>query len=191
MIAVLTGPVRSGKSGMALDLAADHGGPVVVAVGGREDDTEMERRIAAHRAARPACVTVIEAGADVAWVADVPSQSCLVVDCLGTILGRAFVNVIGEDATLAPGEVEATAQAAADALVSALLSRDGDTVVVTNEVGWGVVPAFPAGRLFRDVIGRANRALVDAADGAWLIVAGRAIDLKQHTKGVGWPVSRG
>lgn len=187
MMIVLTGPVRSGKSAMALDLALRRGVPVVVAVGGREDDAEMARRIVAHRRARPAGVSVLEADAGAVWVAEVPADACLVVDCLGTVLGRSMAGLAGAGEVLASAEAEARADAAADMLVSALLARSGDTIVVTNEVGWGVVPAFPLGRVFRDVIGRANRQLVDAADAAWLVVAGRVIDLTGLEREVAWP----
>jgi adenosylcobinamide kinase/adenosylcobinamide-phosphate guanylyltransferase len=62
--------------------------------------------------------------------------------------------------------------------------------VVTNETGWGVVPATPLGRLFRDVVGRANRMLVDSADVSWLIIAGRAVPLHTFKQEVSWPKER-
>ena len=68
-----------------------------------------------------------------------------------------------------------------------LVSRRGDTVVVTNEVGGGVVPAYALGRVFRDVLGRANRALVDGADAAYLCVAGRLVDLHARPTQAIWP----
>jgi adenosylcobinamide kinase/adenosylcobinamide-phosphate guanylyltransferase len=68
-----------------------------------------------------------------------------------------------------------------------MLERPGDTILVTNEVGDGVVPAFPAARLFRDVLGRANRRLVQSADAAYLVVCGRTIDLLEGPGRVEWP----
>ena len=187
MIAILTGPVRSGKSTMALSLALASGSAVTIAVGGRADDPEMARRIAAHRAERPASVAVLEVGEDAGWVAAVDPEVCLLVDCLGTILGRSLAGSVADGAEVATAEEEARASATADSLVGDLLARTGPTVVVTNEVGWGVVPATPLGRLFRDVLGRANRRLVEHADAAWLVIAGRAIDLKRLPQEVAWP----
>ncbi len=179
MLGVVTGPVRSGKSRVALDLALKAGRPVVIAVGGRADDEEMARRIRRHQADRPGDVRVIEASADPTWVDTVPPEACLLVDCLGTILGLGMVDLIADDAEVAPAGAEERAEARAQALVEGLVARSGDTVVVGNEVGWGVVPATPLGRLFRDVNGRSLRALVEAADVAVLVVAGRCIDLTE------------
>jgi adenosylcobinamide kinase/adenosylcobinamide-phosphate guanylyltransferase len=187
MIAVVTGPVRSGKSGMALSLALASGRAVTVAVGGRADDPEMARRIRRHQAERPESVAVLEVGEDPAWVAAVDPDACLLVDCLGTVLGQALAGLVPGDARTAGAEAEERAHSLADALADALLARTGPTVIVTNEVGWGIVPATPLGRLFRDTLGRANRRLVNDADAAWLVVAGRAIDLKGLPQEVAWP----
>jgi adenosylcobinamide kinase/adenosylcobinamide-phosphate guanylyltransferase len=186
MLGVVTGPVRSGKSRVALDLALKTGRPVVVAVGGRADDEEMARRIRQHQADRPGDVRVIEVDADPAWVAVVPAEACLLVDCLGTVLGLGMVDLMPDDAEVAPAGAEERADSRAQALVDALLARGGDTVVVGNEVGWGIVPATPLGRLFRDVNGRAMRVLVEAADVAVLVVAGRCIDLKKMPREAQW-----
>lgn len=186
MLAVLTGPVRSGKSSAGLRLALASGREVVVAVGGTEDDEEMARRIARHRGERPADVRVVETTAE-GWHAQVPDEACLLLDCLGTVLGSSMWSLVPDDAELATPEAEDAACRASDELVAWLLGRSGPTVVVTNEVGWGIVPPTPLGRLFRDVLGRANRRLVDAADAAWLVVSGRCIDMTGHPQEVSWP----
>lgn len=187
MLVVLTGPVRSGKSACGLALALDSGQPVVIAVGGRADDPEMARRIARHRAGRPDSVRVIETSGDSAWVERVPADACLLVDCLGTILGAELGDLVPARAELADERAEDLAAAAADALVDQLVAREAPTVIVTNEVGWGIVPATPLGRLFRDILGRANRRLTDSADGAWLVVSGRCIDIRSQPQEVSWP----
>jgi adenosylcobinamide kinase/adenosylcobinamide-phosphate guanylyltransferase len=74
-----------------------------------------------------------------------------------------------------------------DAVVDWLVARSGDTVIVTNEVGSGLVPVYPDGRLFRDVLGRANRLLVDRADAAYLAVSGRLFDLTTLPHDAAWP----
>ncbi|MRR13415.1 bifunctional adenosylcobinamide kinase/adenosylcobinamide-phosphate guanylyltransferase [bacterium] len=186
MLAVLTGPVRSGKSSAGLRLALDSGAPVTIVVGARDDDEEMRRRIARHRAERPAGVTVVEA-IDDRWRELVPADACLLVDCLGTVLGSRLWQLVPEDAEVAGHQAEERAEALADDLVAWLVGREAPTVVVTNEVGWGVVPATPLGRLFRDVLARANRRLVDAADAAWLVVAGRCIEMTAYKQEVAWP----
>lgn len=186
MLAVLTGPVRSGKSSAGLRLALASGVDVVVAVGGSEDDDEMRRRISRHRMDRPSDVRVLETTTS-GWREQVADDACLLLDCLGTVLGASMWPLVPADAELASMDAEEAAHRMGDELVEWLLARNGPTVVVTNEVGWGVVPPTPLGRLFRDVLGRANRQLVDAADIAWLVVSGRCIQLTGHTQEASWP----
>ena len=66
-------------------------------------------------------------------------------------------------------------------------SLASDTIVVTNEVGDGVVPSHTSGRLFRDLLGRCNRRLIDVADAAYLVVAGRLVPLDALTRDAAWP----
>lgn len=186
MLAVLTGPVRSGKSRLALELAAVSGRPVLLAVAGQATDEEMARRIERHRAERSAGVRVLEIADPQLWLDDVGDDVCLVLDCLGTLVGR-LMGEAAEGAIAADADTESVLESRVAGVVEALIARSGDTVIVTNEVGWGVVPATPSGRLFRDVVGRANARLVDAADAAWLVVAGRALDLTSAGRTVTWP----
>lgn len=186
-LVVVTGGARSGKSGAAERLAASRGTPVVVAVAGSAEDEEMVRRITTHRADRPQTFATLEIVTDIAWIADVPDGSCLVLDCLGTLVSRIVAEESMEAGELASRGAEEQVQARTQALLDALFARDGDTIVVTNEVGDGVVPAYPSGRLFRDTLGRANRLLADRANGAWLVVAGRCIDLQGLPSDLRWP----
>jgi adenosylcobinamide kinase/adenosylcobinamide-phosphate guanylyltransferase len=182
-LVVITGGARSGKSAVATRLATAHGDPVVVAVAGVDDgDPEMAARIDRHRADRPDGWTTLEvAGVPVAdWIPRVPAGACLVVDCLGTLLSGLLFRI-------ATTPEEAAAEETARALVDALVTREGDTVVITNEVGSGVVPVSASGRLFRDVLGRANARLVDAADRAYLVVAERCFDLTALPREAAWP----
>lgn len=185
-LVVLTGPVRSGKSSLAEQLAASVGSHVVVAVAGWDGDEEMQRRIEAHRQQRPADWTTVAAAVDLAWLEQVPADAVLLLDCMGTLVAHACYAEIGELDT-APAESEMRVAERISALVDALIARPGHTVVVTNETGWGVVPVWPSARVFRDELGRANRRLVEAADAAYLVVAGRCIDLRELPAQPEWP----
>lgn len=190
MLYVLTGGARSGKSSAAEGLAAELGGAVVVAAAGSAaGDEEMAARIEAHREARPKAWRVREVRDAGAWTPGARPGETVVLECLGTLLGRLMDETAARGALAGPwdaealpeefaDEVEARMNAVTEACAAAAGSRDRHLVVVTNEVGDGVVPAHASGRLFRDVLGRANRRLVEAADGAWLVVAGRCLDLK-------------
>jgi adenosylcobinamide kinase/adenosylcobinamide-phosphate guanylyltransferase len=183
---LLTGAVRSGKSAAAERLATQRGRPVVVAVAGWEGDEEMRRRVAAHQALRPADWSTVAATTDPVWIAAVPDDAVLVLDCFGTLVSNACFEQIG-DTEVASAAAEEAIVARIDALVAALVAREGDCVIVSNETGWGVVPAYPLARVFRDVLGRANRALTAAADAAYLVIDGRFLDLRALPETVGWP----
>lgn len=182
----LTGPVRSGKSSAAEAMALERGGPVVVAVAGWDGDEEMARRIANHRAARPEGWTTVHATPEPDWLARVPKDATLVLDCLGTLVSTACYDAVGE-AELAPAGAEAAVVTRIDALVEALVARSGDSVIVSNETGWGVVPVWPAARIFRDELARANRRILEASDAAYLVTCGRFVDLLAVPARPEWP----
>jgi adenosylcobinamide kinase / adenosylcobinamide-phosphate guanylyltransferase len=183
-LTLLTGPVRSGKSDLGQRLAAATGRAVTVAVAGTADDAEMRMRIERHRADRPAGWTTLELTAAVlagddgpaGWVAAVPEDHVLLVDCLGTLVA-ALMAASGPFEEIVAPQRQADLETAVRTVTEALVRRAGETIVVSNEAGWGVVPEYAAGRLFRDLLGRGNRELASAADRAYLVVAGRAIDL--------------
>jgi adenosylcobinamide kinase / adenosylcobinamide-phosphate guanylyltransferase len=193
-LVVITGGARSGKSRAAQQLvSAKYEAATVVVSVHALDDHEMLRRIDRHKAARPTGFHVVEAHEGMSWTSEVPVDACLLLDCLGTLLGLIIGAAFGADAEqpraddLVGSEVEELVEAGAGALVEWLIARDADTVVVTNEVGSGVVPSYPDARLFRDVLGAANRTLTEASDAAYLAVAGRLIDLKALPREAAWP----
>jgi len=198
-LVVLTGGARSGKSSAAQRLAENRalsGHAVTVAVFGRPSDSEMEQRISRHRDDRPDWFETREICDPVGWTDEVDSEAFLVVDCLGTMLGLLMERSWNEHRSepfgdAAAGELpDGYAEEVGEAFrrtIDELAARSGDTLVVTNEVGLGVVPEWASGRLFRDLLGQANRSLVNASDAAYLVVAGRLIDLKASPAAVQWP----
>lgn len=173
---LVTGGVRSGKSTYAERLLADAPTVTYVAPGPVPDpltDPEWAARIAAHRARRPGNWTTVET-ADVA-AAVRAATGPLLVDCLGTWLTRTLDDL---DAWEAPRERwQDRVLGAVDALADAWRACPYPAVAVTNEVGWGVVPAYPAGRTFADLLGRTNQTVAAASDRVVLMVAGRPLEL--------------
>jgi adenosylcobinamide kinase/adenosylcobinamide-phosphate guanylyltransferase len=180
----VTGPVRSGKSRFAERLAMESGGDVTYVATARTDPTDVEwvARIAHHVARRPAAWQTIETG-----LLDAPSLveiagagragAALLVDSLGTWLAAemsARFEVGGEPAALDIDALEAECSKAADALATSAARA----IVVGDEAGWGLVPPYPSGRVFRDVLGRMQQRLAARAERAYLVVAGYAIDLR-------------
>jgi adenosyl cobinamide kinase/adenosyl cobinamide phosphate guanylyltransferase len=169
---VLVGGARSGKSRLALSLARARPEPVVFVATAEFLDPEMEERVQRHRAERPSRWTTVEAPYELeAAVGAAPGRATVIVDCLTLWLSNLLCR--GDD----PGKI----LAAAERVAAVSAARAGLTICVTNEVGLGVVPATPLGRAFRDLQGSANRLLVDAADRAALVVAGRALPLDDAT----------
>ena len=158
MIALVLGGARSGKSAFAERLAASRPGPVTYVATGTASDEDMAERIARHRARRPADWRTEEVGA-------------ALVEGLGGVAGTALVDSLGSwvaACDMAPDVA---------ALVAVLRQRDGDTVLVSEEVGLGVHPPTELGVRFRDAVGEVNAAVAEAADDVRLVVAGRALRL--------------
>ncbi|MDP2183208.1 MAG: bifunctional adenosylcobinamide kinase/adenosylcobinamide-phosphate guanylyltransferase [Actinomycetota bacterium] len=198
-LVVITGGARSGKSSVAQRLAKQVANrPTVVVFGSGESDPEMARRIERHRADRPEGWVTVEATDSVEWTGRVPEDGLLVVDCLGTLLSHVMAEVAidlgsGESGseTLSSAAFEDEVEHRFAALVGWMVKRWNHTLIVTNEVGAGVVPAHVSGRVFRDVLGRANRSLTDRADAAYLVVAGRCIQLTTLPCEPRWPGVKG
>jgi adenosylcobinamide kinase/adenosylcobinamide-phosphate guanylyltransferase len=167
---LVTGGVRSGKSRHAESLLA--GAPLTyVAPGPAADDADWAVRIAAHRGRRPAEWQTLETH-DLASALATPGP--MLVDCLGTWLTA----VIDEHGLWeAPSDdVTEAVDGLLDAALAVLAPRD-DVVLVTNEVGLGVVPGHRSGRLFRDLLGLVNQRVAAACDEVHLVIAGRVIRL--------------
>lgn len=178
MRTLVTGGVRCGKSRHAESLlarAAGAGPAVYVAAGPSPDaeaDPDWVARVAAHRSRRPAAWSTDESGDPVAALAHgVP----VLVDCLGTWL-TALLDAA--DAWESPAQaLEDLVSGALDDLLPALAAATAPVVLVTNEVGWGVVPAHRSGRVFRDQLGTVNQRVAAACDEVHLVVAGRVLVL--------------
>lgn len=160
MITLVLGGARSGKSEVAEELAARSASPVVyIATAVVEGDDDLAARVAAHQDRRPSDWKTIECGSDLAGAVRAARGTAL-VDALGPWVASHHDFVVD----------------AAD-VVNALRGRDGDAVVVSEEVGLGVHPSTEAGRRFRDALGEVNRAVADAADDVLLVIAGRVLRL--------------
>lgn len=175
----LLGGARSGKSRYAEDWARRQGGRVLFVATAQAFDDEMRERIARHRAERPANWATLEAPRGVgpavmAALAD-GEVDTVVLDCL-TLLATNALLTLPEDCT--QEQANAVIQSEVEALLAAVEGSKATWLVVSNEVGMGVVPPYPLGRLFRDGLGRANQQIALAADEVLLLVAGLPWRLK-------------
>jgi adenosyl cobinamide kinase/adenosyl cobinamide phosphate guanylyltransferase len=163
---LVLGGARSGKSALAERLAVESGDPVIFIATGEARDEEMEARIRRHRQDRPASWQTVEAPIDLlAVIASSSSGDFLVVDCLTLWVSNLLEKGIDSGGI----------NIAATEVAQELSRRRG--VVVSNEVGLGIVPANALARAFRDALGAVNATFARAAERAVLMVAGRALEL--------------
>ena len=176
-LTLILGGARSGKSTYAQRLAEDAQLPVLFVATALAFDEEMAARIAAHRAERPAGWQTLEAPHTVGQtIRALPDPGGVVLlDCL-TLLANNVLLALPD-----PEDAQA-AQRALDAEIEDLLAAYAESraswIVVSNEVGLGLVPEYPLGRVYRDVLGRANQRLAQAAGRVLFMVAGLPMVVK-------------
>jgi adenosylcobinamide kinase / adenosylcobinamide-phosphate guanylyltransferase len=167
----LLGGARSGKSFRAVRMASEAaatGQHVTFMVTAEALDDEMTERIEKHRAERPPGWSVVEAPRLLLEsLASVKQTDFLVIDCLSFWVA----NLVMDGASTIEEQSVQVAQM--------LQQRIGSTVVVSNEVGMGLVPEYELGRRFRDVLGRVNASIAAYSDDAFLVMAGRVIRLER------------
>lgn len=165
----ITGPVRSGKSRRAVEQAGRWGSDTVFVATYNADtrDSEMMERVRRHRAERPAWRT-LEAPADVAasLAALSPPPSGVILDCLTLWASARFAD--SDEAVITAWSAE----------LSAFKAASWPSVIVSNELGWSLVPPEPQARRFRDLAGTLAQLTAAAADDVWLMIAGCPLRLK-------------
>jgi adenosylcobinamide kinase/adenosylcobinamide-phosphate guanylyltransferase len=167
VLVLLLGGARSGKSDLAVRIAAAQSAPVLVIATAEAGDDEMALRIERHREDRPASWDAVESPLELeaAIEAAAPGQ-CLIIDDL--TLWAA--NMLGDHSE---EEIETLGSQAAWAAAA----RPGLTIVISNEVGLGIVPENALARRYRDLLGRVNASWAQAADESYFLVAGRLLSL--------------
>jgi adenosylcobinamide kinase/adenosylcobinamide-phosphate guanylyltransferase len=178
---LIFGGARSGKSAFAERLAAKSGLRVIYVATAQALDDEMRRRIAHHQARRPASWGLVEAPLKLAAALQrqAAAEVCLLVDCLTLWLSNLLF--AGEAARQADAGQAIDCRLLRDetqALIDALPQLPGRIVLVSNEVGWGIVPMAPAARLFVDEQGRLNQRVAAVCEHVTLVAGGLALRLK-------------
>jgi adenosylcobinamide kinase/adenosylcobinamide-phosphate guanylyltransferase len=172
----ITGGARSGKSALAESVAARRGGEVVyIATAGAGDD-EMRGRIEEHRRRRPADWQTVEAPDDLpaAVTAGLADGRTVLVDCLTMYLSNLILSQEAVDS----GELMRVVDGEIGRLADICRSGNGDIIMVSNEVGMGIVPENPLARIFRDAAGRANQRLAQVAEEVFMCVSGIPLKVK-------------
>lgn len=167
-LVLVGGGARSGKSDLALRLARARGSRRVFLATAEARDDEMRARIELHRNDRGADFETLEVPLDVPEALAALDADVVVIDCLTLWLSNL----------LCRGDTPRDIGRALDALVEALRVRRWHAIVVTNEVGMGLVPETPLGRAFRDLTGIAHQRLARAADEIYFGALGTMLRLK-------------
>jgi adenosylcobinamide kinase/adenosylcobinamide-phosphate guanylyltransferase len=171
----ILGGARSGKSRFAQELAAKLGKRVLFVATGEPLDEEMNARIETHKRSRPSTWKTLETPTDVAKAmrGKIGDADVVIVDCLTLLVS----NLMGtEDIDAETLEKKVTAEL--KELVAFMRTTEAHFIIVSNEVGLGLVSPYPAGRVYRDALGIANQMLAKNADEVYFMVAGIAIPLK-------------
>jgi adenosylcobinamide kinase/adenosylcobinamide-phosphate guanylyltransferase len=170
-VVLFTGGARSGKSRCAEQYAARLSERVVYLATATADDDEMRLRIEHHRQRRPSTWRTVEATAHLATVlAELPAGTVVLLDCLSLLVSNLL---LANESHPEPAiEREITD------LLAVVARRDLTLIAVTNEVGMGIVPAYPLGRRYRDLLGFVNQRVAAAATAVYLVVCGIPVELR-------------
>jgi adenosylcobinamide kinase / adenosylcobinamide-phosphate guanylyltransferase len=182
-IIFITGGARSGKSSFAEKLLTNQDSVVYLATCEASDD-EMKDRIAKHQSLRnPAWITV-EAykGLDVILRDEIQERKFILVDCITIMVSNLMIlenNIDWDTVNIGiVNNVEKTVQEEINKLLDFARGFRGETIIVSNELGMGVVPPAPLGRYYRDIAGRVNQIIASTADSVYFIVSGISMKIK-------------
>ena len=183
---LVLGGARSGKSTFAEKLAANSRRPVAYIATATASDEEMQARIVRHRAQRPQAWRTLEEPLDLAGavrrageLADVLLLDCLTLWTSNWLMQQ--VGIDGNEQVISDRPFTENALKEVEAMLQVLrtLPTHKTVIVVSNEVGAGLVPEYPLGRVYRDTLGYVNQRLARVAERVYLLVAGIAVDLKR------------
>ncbi|MBC7217691.1 MAG: bifunctional adenosylcobinamide kinase/adenosylcobinamide-phosphate guanylyltransferase [Candidatus Caldatribacterium sp.] len=170
---LILGGARSGKSRLALEMAQGTGAPVIFCATGVPTDAEMEERIRRHQRERPPGFTTVEVpyGLSPLFALEL-SGKVVLLDCVSFLVSNILLEENDEDRSY---------ERIVGEFMELFARQEGEPfllILVSNEVGMGVVPPFPLGRSFRDLLGRVNQWLAERANRVYLVVAGIPWQLK-------------
>jgi len=171
---LILGGARSGKSTFAQSLAKGLGERVLYVATGEPLDEEMRSRIEAHKRGRPSSWTTLEIPTEVGRriAGQMGDAEVVIIDCLTLLISNLLPE--GEDYNLQEQRVTAEI----NELIDCIKSSPASFVIVSNEVGMGLVPANPLGRRYRDLLGLSNQRLAQHADEVYIMLAGIPVEIK-------------
>jgi adenosylcobinamide kinase/adenosylcobinamide-phosphate guanylyltransferase len=181
---LILGGARSGKSSLAQTMARQHGQKVLFVATGAPLDDEMALRIEEHKRQRPHGWRTLEATTDVARkvMAELHDAEVVVVDCITLLVSNILLGGRGPDSE-GPDELDRAAAedrvtAEVEGLIDCLSTGEAVFIIVSNEVGMGLVPVYKSGRDYRDLLGKANQLLARHASEVYFMVSGIPVKIR-------------
>jgi adenosylcobinamide kinase / adenosylcobinamide-phosphate guanylyltransferase len=172
-IIFIIGGARSGKSTYAQQLASEMSEKVLFIATGEARDSEMKKRIANHRRQRPKSWQTLECPSEIAaGIGTVKGRDLILIDCITLLVS----NLMGSARNLVAAEKKTVQEL--EALIELIEKSEYDFVIVSNEVGLGIVPENVMARQYRDLLGKANQMLAAAATEVYFMAAGIPLKLK-------------
>jgi adenosylcobinamide kinase/adenosylcobinamide-phosphate guanylyltransferase len=181
-IILVLGGARSGKSRFAQKLASDLGQKVLYVAPLVPRDEEMRRRVELHRKSRPSAWRTVEAPTGVAKALreHIADAEVVLLDCL-TLLVANLMSPSHDTTEIENVDYEAAQREMStelEALLGCIEGSSTSLIIVSNEVGAGLVPPYPSGRAFRDLLGEANQFIAERVDKVYMMIAGIPLELK-------------
>jgi adenosylcobinamide kinase/adenosylcobinamide-phosphate guanylyltransferase len=178
---LITGGARSGKSRFAQELAQRLGQPVLFVATAEAGDDEMRQRIEEHRRVRPTAWRTLEVPTRVGQhiLQEIGNAKVVIIDCATLLVSNIlnqFLDPTGAHIDDSLAEKAVTHEI--NELIDCLNRVAASFIIVTNEVGMGLVPVNKLGRTYRDLLGKANQRLAERADEVYLMVAGLPVKVK-------------
>ncbi len=184
MITLILGGARSGKSSLAEKIALKRGGKDVVYLAtSLVKDEEMAKRVAEHKKQRPVSWQTIEEPYKISEaLAKLPEKQVVLIDCItvlvtNILLQDAWAGTEEED--FEPAGDEKDVMEELKKMIQVAEEYNLELIIVTNELGMGLVPFYPLGRIYRDTAGRANQFLASRADEVYITFAGLPLEIKE------------
>ena len=179
-VILVTGGARSGKSHHAQEIALKSAQPVLFVATAEAGDEEMRQRIEEHQKARPAAWRTLEATTGIGRQIKEKSGEAqtVIIDCVTLLVS----NILTRQEHAGGGLIEREVMAEISELTEYMNQVKADFIIVSNEVGLGLVPENSRSRLYRDLLGRANQILAQQCDEVYLMVAGLPFPIKPARK---------
>ena len=178
---LILGGARSGKSNFAQELALKSGKPVLFVATATASDEELRQRIEEHRKARPADWTTLETTSHLGSLitGNIGKSQTVIIDCITLLVNNIlFEHVSDTNGQINARHAEKDVIAELGGLIDCIKLANASFIIVTNEVGLGLVPGDPVSRLYRDLLGKANQMLAQQVDEVYLMTAGIPLRIK-------------